>query len=115
LAFLAGCSKDEEAAAPKETEAAEKKAAETEQQETAPESGKDGGEEAPETEASEESSIPEAALHNVEEIVKEKGKYVSNEMTEEQKEQLVKDVESAPEGMTGEEAYSFAVSLFAAD
>lgn len=110
LAFLAGCSKDEEAAVPEET-----KAAETEQQETAPEGGTDEQEDVPETEASEESSIPEAALHNVEEIVKEKGKYVSNEMTEEQKEQLAKDVESAPDGMTGEEAYSFAVSLFAAD
>ncbi|WP_033540967.1 VWA domain-containing protein [Planococcus sp. CAU13] len=110
MAFLAGCSNDEEAAVPEETEAAE-----ADQQETDPENGIEDEKEVPESEAPEESGIPEAALHNVEEIVKEKGKYVSNEMTDEQKEELAKDVESAPDGMTGEEAYSVAVSLFAAD
>lgn len=110
LAILAGCSKEEEAAVPEKTEAAE-----AEKQEKDPEKDTDGPEAAVESGAAEDSSIPEAAVHNVEEIVKEKGKYVSNEMTDAQKEELAKEVESAPEGMTGEEAYSFAVSLLAAD
>src|SRR5690606_30850113 len=103
LAILAGCSEDE-AVAPEEEiadEQAENEAASEDVEE--------------EPEPAEESRIPEAAVHNVEEMVKEKGKYVQNEMTEQQRADLQKELEAAPDGMTGEEAYALAVSLFAAD
>lgn len=106
LAILAGCSEDE-AAAPEKEEIPEQQEAETTPQ-ADPEEEKEAS-------GPEESQAPEAAIHNVEEIVKEKGKYVPNEMTDQQKEELQKEVEAAPEGMTGEEAYLFAVSLLAAD
>lgn len=105
LAILAGCSTaDEEAVAEKE-QAAEKKVAAVEESD----------EEAAAPAEKEESDIPEAAIHNVEEMVKEKGKYVPNEMTDQQKEELYEELEAAPAGMTGEEAYSLAVTLLAAD
>ncbi|WP_223635627.1 vWA domain-containing protein [Planococcus sp. 4-30] len=62
-----------------------------------------------------ETETAEAAVHNVEEIVKEKGKYNIQQMTDQQKEELQAELEAAPEGMSGEEAYSFAVSLVAVD
>ena len=102
LAILAGCSNNEEDAAAKETPAKEEKPAEKEAEETA-------------QEPEDEIRFPEAAVHNVEEIVKEKGKYAANEMTDQQKEELLKELEAAPEGLSGEEAYSLAVSLVAAD
>ena len=105
LAILAGCSTaDEEAVAEKE-QAAEKKVAAVEESD----------EEAAAPTEKEESDIPEAAIHNVEEMVKEKGKYVPNEMTDQQKEELYEELEAAPAGMTGEEAYSLAVTLLAAN
>lgn len=105
LAILAGCSTaDEEAVAEKE-QAAEKKVAAVEESD----------EEAAAPAEKEESDIPEAAIHNVEEMVKEKGKYVPNEMTDQQKEELYEELEAAPAGMTGEEAYSLAVTLLAAN
>lgn len=106
LAILAGCSED--------GKDPEKETAQ-EQQETENSTEASPKEEETEADEPEENGIPEAAIHNVEEMVKEKGKYVPNEMTDQQKEELQKEVEAAPEGMTGEEAYSFAVSLLAAD
>lgn len=105
LAFLAGCSTADE-------EAEAEKVPPEEKQETAPEENEEDAEEPAETE---EIRIPEAAIHNVEEMVKEKGKYVPNKMSDQQKEELYKELEEAPAGMTGEEAYSLAVSLLAAD
>lgn len=72
-------------------------------------------EESVEKEPQEEPEVAEAAVHNVEEIVKEKGKYDVQQMTDQQKEELQAELEAAPEGMTGEQAYSLAVSLMAAD
>lgn len=93
---MAGCSEE------KNTSAEEKNAAE---KETAQ----------PEEEAETEKDIPEAAVHNVEEIVKEKGKYNAQELTEEDQQAILEELETVPDGLTGEEAYSIAVSLFAAD
>lgn len=93
LIMLAGCSPDEE------TATAEKEPAKEEQIEK---------------EADRE-RIPKAAVHNVEEIVKEKGKYAAGEMTDQDDEELQAALESAPDGLTGEEAYSLAVSLIGAD
>ncbi|MGI2329032.1 vWA domain-containing protein [Planococcus sp. YIM B11945] len=94
-AILTGCSGEEE------SKAEEKPVAQEEKQ--------------PEKEKEIDPAIPEAAIHNVEELVKEKGKYAASEMTEQEEEQLLEELEAAPEGMTGEEAYSFAVSLVAPD
>ena len=105
MAFLVGCSNDEETVA-KEAPAEEEQKQEKEVEEPAEEA---------EQEETDEPRIPEAAIHNIEEMVKEKGKYVPNEMTDQQKEELQRELEAAPEGMTGEEAYSLAVSLLAAD
>lgn len=105
MAFLVGCSNDEETVA-KEAPAEEEQEPENEVAEKVEET---------EEEESDEPRIPEAAIHNIEEMVKEKGKYVPNEMTDQQKEELQRELEAAPEGMTGEEAYSLAVSLLAAD
>ncbi|WP_394120204.1 VWA domain-containing protein [Planococcus donghaensis] len=74
-----------------------------------------GQEKTAEEETVAETEIAEAAVHNVEEIVKEKGKYNIQQMTDQQKEELQAELEAAPEGMSGEEAYSFAVSLVAVD
>ena len=93
---MAGCSEE------KNTSAEEKNAAEKETAE-------------PEEEAETEKDIPEAAVHNVEEIVKEKGKYNAQELTEEDQQAILEELETVPDGLTGEEAYSIAVSLFAAD
>lgn len=98
LGIVAGCSEDDKEAV------AEKAPAE--------ESDKEAPAEPVEAE---EFNIPEAAVHNVEEMIKEKGKYIPNKMTDQQKEDLYKELEEAPAGMTGEEAYSLAVSLLAAD
>ncbi|RLQ91498.1 VWA domain-containing protein [Planomicrobium sp. Y74] len=106
LAILVGCSKtDEEAAAKKEP-------AEEKQETAAEENNKEPATKPAETV---ESDIPVAAIHNVEEMVKEKGKYVPNKMSDQQKEDLYKELKGAPDGMTGEAAYSLAVSLLAAD
>ncbi|WP_195914051.1 VWA domain-containing protein [Planomicrobium sp. YIM 101495] len=107
LAILAGCS-NEEAAAPEEQ--ADDTVQEQPEAETAIENRGDEEEEEPA-----ENDMPEAAVHNVEEMVKEKGKYIPNEITEQQREELQRELEVAPDGMTGEEAYSLAVSLFAAN
>lgn len=108
LAFLAGCSKDEEAAIVKEPK-------EVEQQETAAET-EEGGKEA-DSEPTEPAAnrIPEAEVHNVEKMVKEKGKYIASTMTDQEKEELYQAIEAAPEGLSGEEAYALAVSLLGAD
>lgn len=100
LVILAGCSKSDEAAVAEEPPAKEEQAP---------------AKEAEKAEMEAESRFPEAAVHNVVEIVKEKGKYVPNDMTEQQKEELQKELEAAPEGLTGEEAYALAVSLVGAD
>ena len=97
--ILTGCSDNQNAGAAEEPAVKEEQPSE---------------EEAVEEQQAEEPAAAEAAVHNVEEIVKEKGKYVLQE-TDQQKEQLQAELEAAPEGMTGEEAYSFAVSLVAAD
>lgn len=99
-AILTGCSGSEDAGAAKVPA--------NEQEQTAEE--ETAGEE-----KVAEPEIAEAAVHNVEEIVKEKGKYNIRQMTDQQKEELQEELEAAPEGMSGEEAYSFAVSLVAAD
>ncbi|WP_142828219.1 hypothetical protein [Planococcus soli] len=93
---MAGCSENEEAKASKEPVSEEQPAAEEAAKESEPE-------------------VAEAAIHNVEEIVKEKGKYDAQQMTDQQKDELLAELEAAPEGMTGEQAYSLAVSLVAAD
>ena len=98
--ILTGCSDNEG------TDAAEDPAAKEEQS---------AKEEIAEKEQPEEPAVAKAAVHNVAEIVKEKGKYNVQKMTDQQQEELLAELESAPEGMTGEEAYSFAVSLVAAD
>lgn len=90
---LAGCSINEE------TATAEKEAAQEAQ---------------PEKEADED-EIPKAAVHNVEEIVKEKGEYTAGDMTEQDDQELQAALEAAPDGLTGEEAYSLVVSLIGAD
>lgn len=98
--ILTGCSDNEDADAAKVPEAEQEQPAEEE------------------TVAEKKAAEPEkpvAAVHNVEEIVKEKGKYNIQQMTDQQKEELQEELEAAPEGMSGEEAYSFAVSLVAAD
>lgn len=94
--LLAGCSEEKEISA-EEKPAAEKEAAE------------------PKKETETEMDIPEAAIHNVEEIVKEKGRYNAQELTEEDQQEILEEVEKLPEGLTGEQAYSIAVSLFAPD
>lgn len=96
---LAGCSDSEEAVALKEPVSEEQPAAEQPAEESEPKQAK----------------VAEAAIHNIEEIVKEKGKYDARQMTDQQKEELLAELEAAPEGMTGEQAYSLAVSLVAAD
>jgi Ca-activated chloride channel homolog len=65
----------------------------------------------------EKKKIPEAAVYNVEEIVKEKGKYDSEKLSQDEKymQELLEEVEKAPGKLTGEEAYSLVVSLVAAD
>ena len=108
LAFLAGCSKDEEAAIVEETEAVE-------QQETAEKTEEAGKEADSEPEEPAESRIPESEVQNVEEMVKEKGKYIASTMTDQEKEELYQQLEAAPEGLSGEEAYALAVSLLGAD
>ena len=95
-AVMAGCSSGEETAA-------KDKAAEKEEQATE------------EKKVEAQPDAREAAIHNVEEIVKEKGKYNAQKMTDQQEEELQAELEAAPEGMTGEQAYSLAVSLVAAD
>ncbi|WP_416150774.1 hypothetical protein ACM26V_07350 [Salipaludibacillus sp. HK11] len=64
-----------------------------------------------------EGRIPIAALHNVEEIVKEKGKYDIDLLKddEEYEKELLDEIIDAPDQLTGEEAYSLIVSLVAAD
>lgn len=94
VVLLAGCSNSEEADASKE-----------------PVSEKQPVEES----KSEQPEVAEAAIHNVEEIVKEKGKYDVQQMTDQQKEELLAELEAAPGEMSGEQAYSLAVSLVAAD
>lgn len=94
--LLAGCSEE------KNTSAEEKPAAEKEETE-------------PKEETDAALDIPEAAIHNVEEIVKEKGKYNTQELTEENQQEILQELETLPGNLTGEEAYSIAVSLFAAD
>lgn len=94
--ILAGCSEEANPKAEAKPEAG-KKEAQAEK------------EEAPKRE------IPEAAVHNVEEIAKEKGQYNASELTEENQQEILKELERLPDGLTGEEAYSVAVSLFAAD
>ena len=101
-AMLAGCSSDEEFSA-----ADNQKPKEDVQQ---IEKEKEAEKEAPA-----EPEFPEAAVHNVEKIVKEKGEYAATSLTEQQKADLQKDLEAAPEGMTGEQAYSLAISLVAPD
>lgn len=101
LLMLAGCS-EEESALSEKTEPKQ----EQPQTEAAAE---------PEKEPKEKSEIPQAAIHNVEEIVKEKGRYVPGHTTAAQKEEILAEIEKAPEGLTGEQAYSIAVSLLAAD
>ncbi|WP_168412919.1 vWA domain-containing protein [Bacillus salacetis] len=61
--------------------------------------------------------IPEAALNNVEEIVKEKGKYDAEKLGKDEQymKELLEEIEKAPDNLTGEEAYSLVVSLAAAD
>lgn len=95
-ALLVGCSNEEKPAASEEA------AAKAEVKE-------------PATEAPVEPAFPEAAVHNVEEIVKEKGKYAVGQLTEQQKQEMEQEIKTAPEGLSGEEAYSLAVSLVAAD
>jgi Ca-activated chloride channel homolog len=65
----------------------------------------------------EDKNIPEAALYNVEEIVKEKGKYDPEKLgkDEQSMKELLDEIEKAPDNLTGEEAYSLVVSLVAAD
>lgn len=94
VVLLAGCSNSEEADASKE-----------------PVSEKQPVEES----KPEQPEVAEAAIHNVEEIVKEKGKYDVQQMTDQQKEELLAELEAAPGEMSGEQAYSLAVSLVAAD
>lgn len=94
--ILTGCSEEQNTSA-EETPAAEKAA------------------EQPEEQAETEKDIPVAAIHNVEEIVKEKGTYNTQELTEADRQAILKELETVPDGLTGEEAYSIAVSLFAAD
>lgn len=101
LLMLAGCSEGESAA----SEKAEPEQTQPQTEEAAK------AEKGPEAEA----EFAEAAVHNVEEIVKEKGRYIPREMTETQKEEILAEIEKAPEGLTGEQAYSLAVSLLAAD
>lgn len=94
--LLVGCSEE------KNTRAEEKPAAEKEAAE-------------PKKEKDTELDIPEAAIHNVEKIVKEKGQYNTQELTEENQQEILQELEMLPDNLTGEEAYSIAVSLFAAD
>ncbi|MCJ1910086.1 VWA domain-containing protein [Planococcus ruber] len=94
--LLVGCSDDTDTGAEQESEKGQEEV-QTEK------------EEAPER------TIPEAAIHNVEEITKEKGQYNAQELTEEDQGEIRKELEALPDGLTGEEAYSIAVSLFAAD
>lgn len=101
LLMLAGCAEEESAASEK---------AEPKQEQLQAEASKSA-----EKEPEGEPAIPEAAIHNVEEIVKEKGQYIAREMTEAQKEEVLAEIEKAPAGLTGEQAYSLAVSLLAAD
>lgn len=67
--------------------------------------------------SSEKELVPAAALHNVHEIVKEKGKYDIDKLNKDQNlmKQLVADLEQLPEGLTGEEAYNLVIPLVAAD
>ena len=98
-AMLAGCSSDEEPGAADKQPAKEAQQVEEEAEKEA------------EKEAPAEPAMPEAAVHNVEKIVKEKGKYDARNQMEE----IQKELEAAPDGMTGEEAYSLIVSLIAPD
>ncbi|OIU70232.1 vWA domain-containing protein [Rossellomorea aquimaris] len=98
-AAAAGCSQDQKASGPKESGSEQSK-----------ETKKENAEE-------EKKNIPQAALYNVEEIVKEKGKYDPDKLgkDEQYKKKLLKEIEEAPDNLSGEEAYSLAVSLVAAD
>ncbi|MBH9968606.1 VWA domain-containing protein [Bacillus sp. V3] len=99
-AAAAGCSQDEKASGSKKSDS--EQAAETKKENTDKE---------------EKKNIPQAAVYNVEEIVKEKGKYDPEKLgTDEQyKKKLLKELENAPDNLSGEEAYSLVVSLVAAD
>lgn len=108
LIFLGGCSNKDEPQIAEESEAEE-------QQETAAETDEAEKETEPESAESAASRIPEAEVHNVEEMVKEKGQYIASTMTDEEKEDLYQQLEAAPEGLSGEEAYALAVSLIGAD
>ena len=83
--LLVGCSEE------KNTRAEEKPAAEKEAAE-------------PNEEKDTELDIPEAAIHNVEKIVKEKGKYNTQELTEENQQEILQELEMLPDNLTGEEA-----------
>lgn len=94
--LLVGCSEEKNTSA-EEKPGAEKEAAE------------------PKKEKDTELDIPEAAIHNVEKIVKEKGQYNTQELTEENQQEILQELEMLPDNLTGEEGYSIAVSLFAAN
>lgn len=61
--------------------------------------------------------IPPAAVHNVHDIVREKGKYDIDEINKNDtaKNQLMEEIKAFPNNLTGEKAYNLLIPLVAAD